>query len=357
MKKTLLLAFGFASFYATAQTPITDTSKLFSPEAQAKYNEGVAAYESNKTDEALTKFSQAIMMEPKFVKAYNNRANMYFQLKRYDEAIEDFNKINGITDTVPNTYFMLGQVKDAKGDLQGAIEEYGKGIAKKPKAESFYNRGVDYFQVAEYEKAIADFDKAIGMKSDYAYAYNDRGSAKKMNNDLSGAAKDYERAILINPKLTFAYNNLGSVYRAQKKYQEAIAEYNNAIRLKPDYYIALNNKGLTEFEAVRYEDAVKTFTQCLALKKDYSYAYNNRAAAYLKLQKFKEAIADADKAISLYPEYGAAYLNRGIAREMTRDLEGACADWLQGASYGIESAESYYNSNVCEEVQKYKEQH
>jgi len=57
------------------------------------------------------------------------------------------------------------------------------------------------------------------------------------------AIKDYNEAIRLEPDLAFAYNNRGYTYSALKQYQLAIKDYNEAIRLNPDFVFAYNNRG------------------------------------------------------------------------------------------------------------------
>jgi tetratricopeptide (TPR) repeat protein len=350
----MLMPFSSQSQGLTEVTPI-DTNAL-NPDAQEKYNEGVTAMEAKNWDAAADKFTEAIKLEPRFTKAYMNRGTAYFSSKKYDNAIADFDYVAKKNDTTAHyAWFMKATAQTEKGELGGALESMQEAVrlnARKP--HYHYELGVLFFRMDNYKDAIGAFDIAIRLKSDYAYALNDRGSAKKKAGDLDGAMKDYENAIRSNPQLTFAYNNLGTVKRLKGDFEGAIQEYNNAIRLKPDYYIAVNNRGMAKMEAGRLDEAITDFTEAIRIKSDYAFAYNNRAAAYIKKEKYKEAVADCDKAIQLDANYGGAFLNRGIAKEMLRDLEGACNDWLSAATLGIESAEAYYNIGFCSDIEKYK---
>jgi tetratricopeptide (TPR) repeat protein len=46
-------------------------------------------------------------------------------------------------------------------------------------AQAYYYRGGMYFLSNKYKEAIEDYTNAIKNKPNYAYAYNDRGSAKR----------------------------------------------------------------------------------------------------------------------------------------------------------------------------------
>lgn len=58
----------------------------------------------------------------------------------------------------------------------------------------FFLRGINYYLLKEYEKAILDFDKTIGLKPDYPDAFLYRAKARKASKDYLGAFRDYRKA-------------------------------------------------------------------------------------------------------------------------------------------------------------------
>jgi tetratricopeptide (TPR) repeat protein len=61
------------------------------------------------------------------------------------------------------------------------------------------------------------------------------------------AIEDFNKAISLKPDYAYAYNNRGVVYGQLSQYQRAIEDFNEAIRLKPDYADAYNNRALVYF--------------------------------------------------------------------------------------------------------------
>jgi tetratricopeptide (TPR) repeat protein len=214
-------------------------------------------------------------------------------------------------------------------------------------SKAFYLSGQINFELGNYKSAISDYDKAIAAKPDFAYAYNDRASAKKMLGDEDGAIADYEKALSIDSKLFFAYNSLGSCKRNKGENALAIDSYNKAIALKPDYYIALNNRGTAKLNTNDFEGALSDFNAALKQKSNYILAINNIASVYIKKKEYKAAADWADKAIKLDATLGSAYLNRGIAKQMLKDEDGACADWKKAAEYGVSEGKSY-SAGLCD---------
>ena len=109
---------------------------------------------------------------------------------------------------------------------------------------------------ARYERAIADFNKAIEINLDDADAYNNRGEAYRHKGDYDQAIADFDKAIELNPDLAKAYNNRGFAYAGKGDNDRAIADFDKVIELNPDaeaYY----NRGIIYLFLQQWEQARK----------------------------------------------------------------------------------------------------
>ncbi|MBT9438251.1 MAG: tetratricopeptide repeat protein, partial [Desulfobacterales bacterium] len=73
--------------------------------------------------------------------------------------------------------------------------------------EAYYNRGVAYAFLNQYERAIEDYNKAIALDPNNAEAYNNRGVAYAFLNQYERAIADYNKAIALDPNFAMAYDN------------------------------------------------------------------------------------------------------------------------------------------------------
>lgn len=103
-------------------------------------------------------------------------------------------------------------------------------------AREFFNRGNQFLEQGDYDKAIADFTEVIRLNPQSDSAYLNRGNAYSDNNDYDKAIADYTEAIRLNPQYADAYYSRGDAYSDKKDYNKARADYTNAMRLDPQYY-------------------------------------------------------------------------------------------------------------------------
>ena len=72
-------------------------------------------------------------------------------------------------------------------------------------AKAYYNMGVAYEKLKDYENAINSYKKAIKINPNYDKAYYNMGVAYGKLKDYENAINSYKKAIEIDPKLTEYY--------------------------------------------------------------------------------------------------------------------------------------------------------
>jgi tetratricopeptide (TPR) repeat protein len=93
------------------------------------------------------------------------------------------------------------------------------------------NLGNTYMRQAQYDKAAAEYEKAIAILPAYANAHNNLGNAYMRQGQYDEALAEYEKAIAINPNLAESHNNLALVYYAKRNYGLARDHLDRAMAL------------------------------------------------------------------------------------------------------------------------------
>ena len=92
--------------------------------------------------------------------------------------------------------------------------DYTKAILIEPEyAKGYYNIGVTYQEMNEFDLAIAYYNKAINLNSKFAEAYCNRGVSKAKSGDFKGALSDLNESIDRKPEMTIAYFNKVNIRR------------------------------------------------------------------------------------------------------------------------------------------------
>jgi lipoprotein NlpI len=174
-------------------------------------------------------------------------------------------------------------------------------------------RGSANDDAGNYEKAIADYDKAIGLKPDYDEAYNNRGVAYDNVGNPRQAILDYSMAIRLDPQYAEAYNNRSGSYEDLGDHERALADINRAIALDPDIPEYFNNRGNVYSSVGDFDSAIRDYNKAIEMNPNYANAFNGRGNAYSYGKgEYENAIRDYSKALELNPDQTNARWAKGV---------------------------------------------
>ena len=204
---------------------------------------------------------------------------------------------------IPSNYLraLLKQSEPAKPFPRGSIS-----------AETYFSWGNARYDLGLYKLAIADYDKAIRLKADYADAYCNRGNAKAELGEQFAAISDYDKAIRLKPDDANAYYNRGTAKGHLGQSLAAITDYDKAIRLKPDYADAYYNRGVAKSRIGEQFAAITDYDEAIRLKPDDANAYLCRGIVKALLGHPREAKQDLRIALQLVNQAGSENLKAKI---------------------------------------------
>ena len=99
-----------------------------------------------------------------------------------------------------------GKLREALGYFKRAIQ--ANGLKGYQLSAVYVNRGLTYYRMAKYEKALADFNAAIKILPKNPYAYNNRGLTYEKLGKRELAIRDYRMALKFDPTLWRTKTNL-----------------------------------------------------------------------------------------------------------------------------------------------------
>jgi tetratricopeptide (TPR) repeat protein len=102
-------------------------------------------------------------------------------------------------------------------------------------AATHFLRAQAYVRLADYDRAVEDYDQAIVIDPAFAAAYYNRGVTNAARGKLSAALDDYSAAIRFDyPDLHKPLFNRGEIYEARGDFDRAVADFKAAFVLAPD---------------------------------------------------------------------------------------------------------------------------
>jgi tetratricopeptide (TPR) repeat protein len=234
-----------------------------------------------------------------------------------------------------------------KNDYDRAIAECNRAIGLDPRrTEAYFLRGTAWERKNQWPRAIADLTEAIRLDPQHAPAYTNRGGVWVQLNEIDRALADLDQAIRLDPRDETAYVNRGSARIRKNEPDKALADLDEAIRLDRADPMAFNNRGWARQFKGELDKAIADYDQAIRLDPRLVLAYVNRASALAKRHQTDRALADCNKAIELDPGSASAYRTRGHIwlernepRKAVADLDDAIRlDPHNAASFQIRGA-------------------
>ena len=112
---------------------------------------------------ALNDYLKAVELNPKYSEAYYNIGVTYNTTNKFQESIEPLTKAINMT---PNEYMYQTRASSFFNlrRLQEALDDYSKAIAINPKAgQAYFNRGATYLNMQQKSNACADWKTASAL--------------------------------------------------------------------------------------------------------------------------------------------------------------------------------------------------
>jgi tetratricopeptide (TPR) repeat protein len=103
-----------------------------------------------------------------------------------------------------------------------------------PPANCEVHRGVQAMERREFDKAIEHFTRAIELAPDFAEAWNQRATARYLQEQFEKSLDDAKRAVEIDPSHFGAWSGVGHCYAHLGRFREAIDAYRRALAINPN---------------------------------------------------------------------------------------------------------------------------
>ena len=238
----------------------------------------------------------------------------------------------------------LGDALLQKGQVNEALEQFQKAVGIYSNyLEAHYNLGVALFQKGQMDEAVAQYQKALEINPDYADVYYNLGNALLQKGQSDEAVAQFQKALEINPNDADVRGNLGNAFLQKGQSDEAVAQFQKALEINPSYADAHYNLDNALLQKGQSDEAVAQFQEALEINPSYAEARNNLGSALLQKGQSDEAVAQFQKAVEIKPNYADALSNLGNALLQKGQVDEAVAQFQKAVEIKPNYADVHYN--------------
>jgi tetratricopeptide (TPR) repeat protein len=158
--------------------------------AEKEFLEGMKLMSPGKYPDAIVHFTRALEIHSQLPDAYIERGSAHRILGETDAALADFQAAVDLNPTLADAHNGLAMIYLDRRDQSHALEELNKSIGLHPTVDALFQRGQILDAQGNHQKAINDFDRAIEENRDAPYMYRARALAKANLGDPEGAHAD-----------------------------------------------------------------------------------------------------------------------------------------------------------------------
>lgn len=318
-------------------------------------------------EEADAYLEKALATNHNIIDTYEDRVRIYFQQKRYDDAIQVCEQVLEIDQSSSLGNGMKAEALFELYYLEDSLEQWNRCIQLVPNNLHFYMKKIEcLFMLGERDEILEviqfleennaeseriDMWKAVveGEWGDKEQALEDLSKLTKKfesyqndgekeflgelyyemarihlnkNRDLHLAEWYVDKTLEFNPNFVKALNYKGYICWKTNRPKEAIPFYQKVLEEKPNHFNANGNLGEVYEELSNFEMAVEYYTRQLNHAPN-AYMYLSRGWSYAALDEFEKSRRDYEKSIEMEPENPHVYRDMALTYKYEEQEEKA----------------------------------
>jgi Flp pilus assembly protein TadD len=290
-------------------------------QAENLHKEALTLVKQREFKQAITKWTQAVALNPRDPDYYFNLGIAFFESKNYKEAVENLQKTISICSIYHRAYLILGTVLLKLRKFAEAEQHLRESVIFSPRNPlAHLNLGAVYSILKKYQEGISSFKltielspKEIRAHFGLAKIYSFLGDTESANRhyrkvielDQRGTLANHAKRGIVAVKETGASDNLESYYAEGynaflfSDYRHAIAMYQHYVQRKPEDDFAWSALGAALMRAGQSQQAAQAFEQAARINPARPLYFKQLAIAYDTLNRSQDVIKVLEKAKNL----------------------------------------------------------
>ena len=243
---------------------------------------------------------------------------LYYNTGRYDKAAEVLKKAYdmepsalGLLEIIADSYIKKGQYETAYAVIEESMNHAGGGTS----AATLENlKGEIMIQNGREEKALAHFDKARRLDSDFIKPVLYAAEILRHQKQFNRAAELYRQAVEIDPDNATALMGLGYSHDVLGNASQAEKFYNRVLDVDPFHVMASNNLAfLLADRNAELDRALKLASFARGKRSEDPDILDTLGWVYYKKGSFRSALSELEESLAIKPDNALACYHMGMA--------------------------------------------
>ncbi|NEQ39464.1 MAG: tetratricopeptide repeat protein [Okeania sp. SIO3I5] len=288
------------------------------PKASEHFKQGKTLWETEKIEEAIACFQDAIKFNPFLTGAYQHLGDIFLEKEDFNEAINYYQRAIELKPDLWAFHHKLGKVFQKIGELDSAISSFCLSIEINPNFPWSYKKlGDILFEQGKLESAEKSYQKVIDIKSDTWEVRRKLVEIQLQKGKLDEAIIGCIQVIEINPNLTWFNQILQENLSKLEPHDRAVNYYRDLIKIEPKNVKLLDDLGERLVKIQEWDEAIIVYRRAIELEPNNHLFHRKLADIALQTGKLDEAISIYKTGIEVnpnscenYTELGKIYLQQ-----------------------------------------------
>lgn len=186
-------------------------------------------------DKALKAFLSAAVIDPTDGEALFQAGRLYLDTSRFDEAIQQFKRVQRLNANFPRTHYYIGKAAFSSGDFATALESSVAEKKLNPNvADSYILAAEVYTARKQFAECAAEYSQAMKLRPQGAEIYVKSAQCYRQSGSLEVAEDMLTMASARESGYAEIYREQGAIYEIRGDGRSAAQAYNKYLGLSPN---------------------------------------------------------------------------------------------------------------------------
>jgi tetratricopeptide (TPR) repeat protein len=224
-------------------------------EPELFYNRGNLLRAAGRLDEAIASYDAALALNPAYPEALRASALVLRDLGHREGALEFLDEATRLRPDFVEALVDRGDLLQSLDREEEAIAAYDRALGRAPDhAAALNNRAAALLTLARYREAGEAFDAALRAHPNSPQSWNNRGNLMLATQNPEAALASYERALALRTDYLEALIGRSGAKKQLGRFDESLTDLDAALALDPQSDHARNNKAVLLLQRGDYEE-------------------------------------------------------------------------------------------------------